>query len=333
MRFSPDGQYILAQEDFRITVLTQRPFRALFRIPAEGPSPAEFTPDSRQIVFVSSAASLELASSTSLAQVERWSIADRTRIGFAEIRLHGCDSKGLSPDGLVLACVDFDGTLRLLDVASGETIFEKKRFGKPIVLWVEDQWRDPLDLFPRHELGDPGSAKIDFSPDGRFFLALPYDADGSAFAFDLTARRPIALSRHVRGLIMWHDFAFVAPGHLVISQVRIGPSRVTATLIAFPSGRVLSKTKIPPGPVFRAADARFVLVRPCGPFPRRLDSDWEHVKKTGACELRTGQLTLSRTPALDVFGGHFVAESATGEIGLYERGKPAAIATVSLDAH
>jgi len=46
VRFSPDGQYILAQEDFRITVLTQRPFRALFRIPAEGPSPAEFTPDS-----------------------------------------------------------------------------------------------------------------------------------------------------------------------------------------------------------------------------------------------------------------------------------------------
>jgi len=331
VRFSPDGQYVLAQDDSWVIVLTRRPFHALFRIPADDAGPAEFTPDSRQILFVSSVASLQLASSSSPAHVERWSIAERARVGFAEIRLHGCDSKGLSPDGLVLACVDFGGTLRLLDVASGETIFEKERFGKPVVLWVEPQWRDPLDLFPRHELGDPGCARIDFSPDGRLFLALPHHAVGSAFAFDLAAHKPLALTRHVRGLIAWHDFAFLTPDRLIISEVRLQPSRVTARLIAFPSGKLLSRTKIPPGPVFRAADPRFVLVRPCGPFPR-YDSDWERDKRTGACDLSTGQLTITRTPALDVFGDHYVAESAKGEIGLYERGKPAAVATVRLDA-
>src|SRR5207248_2899490 len=54
VRFSPDGRYVLAQDDADITVLTVQPFAVLFRVPAERASLAHFTPDSRQIVFVSS---------------------------------------------------------------------------------------------------------------------------------------------------------------------------------------------------------------------------------------------------------------------------------------
>jgi len=348
VRFSPDGRYILAQEDFRITVLTAQPFRALFRIPAENPGPAEFTPDSKEIVFVSSVASVELTSPSSPAHVERWTIAERARVGFAEIRQHGCDSKGLSPGGLVLACVDFDGTLRLLDVASGETIFEKRKFGKPFILWVESQWHygsagggagNTLNLFPRYELGDPGSAKIGFSPDGRFVVAMPRDADGSTVAFDLHTRRTVSLRGCIRKLdrsFQYSDFAFAGADRLVLSALVLQHRTTTAALVAFPSGRVLSRRKVPPGPVFPAADPRFVLIRPCGPFPclepyPRCDSNWDRVKKTGAYDWHKGQLTVSRTPALDVFGDHYVSESADGEIGLYERGKAAAVATVRLD--
>jgi hypothetical protein len=38
-------------------------------------------------------------------------------------------------------------------------------------------------------------------------------------------------------------------------------------------------------------------------------------------ELSTGQVIISDTPALDVFGRYYVAEPSTGAIGLYERGK------------
>jgi hypothetical protein len=334
VRFSPDGQYVLAQDGSWITVLTERPFRALFRIPAHDASPAEFTPDSRQVLFVSSVASVQLASPSSPAHAERWSIGDRARVGFAEIRLHGCDTKALSPDGLVLACVDFGGTLRLLDVTSGETIFEKKGFGKPIVLWVEPQWRDPLDLFPRLELGDPGRAKIDFSPDGRFVMAMPVNVDGPTVALDLHTRRTVSLRGYIRKLdrsFQYSDFAFVGPDRVVLSRTVVGPRTTTAALVAFPSGRVLSRPKLPPGPLLRASDPRFVLTHPCGPFPRGVPYD-PAGKRTCAAEFSTGQLTVSRTPALDVFSDHYVAESANGEIGLYERGKPGAVATVRLDA-
>ncbi len=38
-------------------------------------------------------------------------------------------------------------------------------------------------------------------------------------------------------------------------------------------------------------------------------------------EFATGQVIISETPALDVFGNHYVAEVRNGEVGLYERGK------------
>ena len=52
LRFSPDGRYVLAQDDTEITVLTVQPFVILFRIPAEDADVAKFTPDSRQLVCV-----------------------------------------------------------------------------------------------------------------------------------------------------------------------------------------------------------------------------------------------------------------------------------------
>jgi hypothetical protein len=57
LRFSPDGRYVLAQDDSRITVLTLQPFAVLFQAPGEKADTAQFTPDSRQVVFITSASS------------------------------------------------------------------------------------------------------------------------------------------------------------------------------------------------------------------------------------------------------------------------------------
>jgi WD40 repeat protein len=330
VRFSPNGQYVLAQDGSWVTVLTERPFRALFRIPAIDAGPAEFTPDSRQIVFVSSAASVELASPSSAAHVERWNM-DHTRAELAEIRLHGCGTMALSPDGRAFACVDFDGTLRLLDVASGETILERRQFARKVVIWAQDT---PYRRLTRYGIGEPESAQIGFSPDGHFLIAYPWNLEGSPLAFVLEERTIVSLVGGMKKLSSFsvdNSFAFVAQDRVMMSEVRVGPLAVTATLVAFPSGEVLSTLKLPPGPVSRASDPRFVLVRPCGPFPRGAVFD-PHTKRTCAAQFSTGRLIVSKTPALDVFGGHYVAERANGEIGLYERGKPGAVATVRLDA-
>ena len=116
LRFSPDGRYVLAQNDSRITVLSVQPFAIQFRAPAQNASLAEFTPDSQQLVFVSGATHVDatkLALAPSTARVERWSVADRVQVESTEIREPPCVVQSLSPDGRIVGCVDFAGTLRL----------------------------------------------------------------------------------------------------------------------------------------------------------------------------------------------------------------------------
>jgi len=133
LRFSPDGRYVIAQDDKTITVLTLKPFSVLFRIPAEKATIADFTPDSRQVLFVSSL-------SASPARVERWSVADGVRGGSTEISLPDCGTVGLSPDGSFLACAGVDGLFRLFEVSSGTTLVQKKYFGETVL--TDHDYRD-----------------------------------------------------------------------------------------------------------------------------------------------------------------------------------------------
>ncbi|HEY1204182.1 MAG: hypothetical protein ABSH46_07675 [Bryobacteraceae bacterium] len=297
---------------------------------------AQFSPDSQQVFFVMSAGHVASPAAgdthrglldRSAPYVERWSIADRARIDSTEIRLQACPVGVLSPDARTLVCVDAGGTLRVLDVASGETVFEKAQFGKRFVTW-EDHSADP---FPRRESGDPSSARIRFSTDGRFVVALPVSARGSAVAFDLRERKVLRLRGELKRLRteVEHfdmEFTFVGLDRLIMSpHVGALHSTVAATVVAFPSGEVLSKPKIPVGTLLKAADPHFVVI-----LPR--PTCYGPPGQTTAVQLSTGEATTTDAPILDVFGDHYVAERTRGELGLYERGKPDPVAMVRLDA-
>ncbi len=346
LRFSPNGRYIIAQNEPGITVLSAQPFRVLFRISAQDTNFAQFTPDSRQIVFLSSRSALSLSSSTFTAHVERWDVAARSRVAFAQIWLHGCETNELSPDGSVLACVDTQGTLRAIDVASGQTILEKKKFGRLHVSWGISE----IGMFTRRETGDVAAACVRFSPDGRFVAAAPlfgeggpvggndpefplqlngdagvqlgWDDEGPHVLWDLLERREVRPTAGLKQPYLDGDFVFVASDSVLVLHRgwKHRKSTVVATVEGVPSRELLLKTTVVWGELSRAADPDFVLVRPPG---RR--SIW-------GVEYRTGRAITSRSPSLDVLGNHYVAERTNGEIGLYERGKPRAVATVRLDA-
>jgi hypothetical protein len=326
LRFSPDGHYILAQDESAVMVLTAQPLAILFRAPAENAGAAWFTPDSQQLVFVTSATSANSQRIVLVgppAHVERWDIANHARMQSTEVRLPPCDTEVLSPDGRALACVDFGGTLRLIDIRRGETILEVKQFGRQKVSG------DLLHPRGYSVWGDPGAADIDFSPDGRFVIAAPdgMKSDGSAVGFDLRQRKPIKLTGSLRDLPR-RVWAFIAPERVLLAELDLEDPTVTAALVAFPSGKVLLKSKIPAGGVLSpATDPGFVLIHPFG-----LYAFYDpQAKRTAAVEYRTGEVIISETPALDVFGNHYVAQLPSGEIGLYERGKLAPAATVRLD--
>ncbi len=155
LAFSPDGKYILAQHASGIAVLTVQPLSVLFSQSAENVSNAGFTPDSLQVWFVSRPSHViapQITFAGSSAFIERWRIADGTRIDRKETRMRKCESSGLSPDSRILACVDTGGTLRAINVDSGETLFEKKKFSN---------------------FGDRGAADLNFSPTDATWLPCP----------------------------------------------------------------------------------------------------------------------------------------------------------------
>ena len=314
LHFSPDGRLLLAQDDAGLTVLTVQPFSVLFRVPALNITFSEFTPDSRQVLFltfriwVPAPPAIVAGPSQHL---ERWSVADRARVESIEIPFKDCGSWGLSPDGRFLACLDTNGTLSFLDVATSSTIFRKKAFSDYV---------DYIDDFGRsHRAGELGLARIDFSPNGRLVIVLPTGARGSPLAFDQWEREPVGLTPRLKiRLLAGSLFAMIAPDRLLITGGSLHQRTVTAKLVAFPSGKVLAKPKLPPGPIYRAADPNFVIVRP---FAAATIMDLHNPKRSAAVEIRTGQVIVCDTPALDVFGYFYAAERTDGELGLYERGK------------
>ena len=232
----------------------------------------------------------------------------------------------MSPDGRSLACVDSGGTLRLIDLSSGETVFEKREFGQPFIDWGVDA----TGMFTRFEWGEPGSALIDFSPDGRFMIAVPYNAWGPLVAFDLQARRLVRVGGVLDKLNRSVNLTFAGSERLLIEPPAFVKATMSALLVTFPSGTVVSRSKVPPGWLYQATDSHFVLIHPCGPSRnRKFDA---YSRRSCLAEVGTGRIIVSAAPALDASGSHYVAERANGEIGLYERGKPAAVATVRLDA-
>jgi hypothetical protein len=302
LRFSHDGRYLLAQDNTGIDLIAFDPFRILFRVPAENTSRAEFTADSNQILFISGgthATSSQLAFVGSKPHVERWAIRDQQRIEFTEIPLDACEVLELSPEGAHAACIDFAGSLRLVAVSSGETIFEKK-VGRP--------------LTRRNAADNRANATIDFSPDGRYVIFKPKIAQAIPIVWDMRDKKDVALKGHLKD-VRWAAYIFAALDRLLMTYRHYGLSRIepVTELVAFPSGELIEKLPLLRGRLSRAADPHFVLVRSRPPLGTQA--------MIQAFDYHTGAAVTNEASVLDVFAERYVAERANGELEVFETGK------------
>jgi len=213
VKFSPDGRYILAQDVDKIYVLSREPLAALFSIDALGAGPAQFTPDSGSVVWHNSSL-----------HVEKWDIQTQKRVSVHEpVVAKGCSGTALAADGKTIACEGTDSTLRLLDVATGSVVFEKKGF----------QALSPMPsslipgLFPI--LVVYGMA---FSPDGRYFLAGNGD---STFGFDTQERLEFSPQGAIKRVA---NFGFVFVGSDKLFGWDSGTAH-QADFVSFPEGKLL----------------------------------------------------------------------------------------------
>ncbi len=103
--------------------------------------------------------SRKIALAKSAAHAEQWSIADRACVPSTQLPAVVCGAEKLSPDGGFLACLDLNGTLNFFGVASGQAIFEKKKFGPPAQIYGH---LTPID-----------AESASMEPDGHFLTMAP----------------------------------------------------------------------------------------------------------------------------------------------------------------
>ena len=290
-RFSPDGKYLLAQDEGGLYVLSRNQLKYLFRIEAADAHPAQFSPDSREIVFFNSSL-----------RVESWDLDRQEQNAVTDVpAIRGCRQTQLSPDARFLACLDSRLDLALYDVASGEVIFKKENFYDFESGFSGFGGFFKLLYFLTHQ----NLATLRFSPDGRYFAASSRTRE--EVIFDLTTQKKVNIPGAVR-TAMEYAFTFVGPDRIVGVDA-YNPQK--SPLVEFPSGRVIDNLALGGDDLIAASNPRYILIRPLKERP------------VGAYDLEQKKLAYSnRMAATDVWGDVFASERLDGEIGLYHVANP-----------
>ena len=230
---SPDGKYVLAQDESQIHVMTTVPLKLRFSIDALDAEMAQFTPDARYLVF-----------NYNDLHIEKWDLITGQPADILDfVDYAGCVQTSLSPDGKVLACVSLNGDsvwLKLVDVSTDRMLYQNMHF---------------FDHY--YSLGNT-NAYLGFNPsfqalmrwtrDGRYFVA----ASGTVgMAYDLKQHQTVKLEKTLSDLSQ-ERFAFVGSDKLVSTcdwSFKSGSSEDTYRMCytTFPGGQSLGTFQLPRG--------------------------------------------------------------------------------------
>jgi len=291
LKFSPDGEYSLAQDDASIFVLANDPLEFLFRIDAAEAHQAQFSPDSKRILFL-----------TQGLRVEEWNIDDEERTGVHELALpDGCLSSRLSHDGKLLACVNRHLDLSLIDVQSGAAVFTEKAYFEPKNYGTNgDMLR--LLVYEWTEISYAQWIRMAFSPDDRYFAAT---GANMAIAINLLDHAKIPLRGELSRMLT-ANFAFLGPDRILVQNM-FDPKN--SAVIEFTTGKVVERIPISPRQSIEAPTrGNFVILRPVKDA------------QVGLLDLATQNFVIGSTksPVMDVYDKEVLMQKTSGEVGLFD---------------
>jgi hypothetical protein len=176
---SADGKYMLAQDQYQIHVLSTSPPQVRFSVDALGAEMAQFTPDSRFLVF-----------NYNDLHIEKWELASGQPASISDfVDYAGCVQTSFSPDGNVMACISYNGDyiwLKLVDVNSDRMLYENTHFFE----WDIRPFGSNARFNPNFE------ALMRWTTDGRYFVAA---SGTSAMAYDLKNHQEVKLQKKTLG--------------------------------------------------------------------------------------------------------------------------------------
>ena len=298
VRFSPDGHYVLVQDDGSITVVNREAGKAQFQVQAPDANVAQFTPDSKNLIF----------SDVNL-RVEKWDVATGKRTSVKELVVFdGCNQSFLSPDGKTLVCINVKEHssslrvgLRLIDVDTGKPYYEKPDFYTPSIYdWVE------VDSLYYRTVSGSNIVNVAIAPDSRYLIA---SAGNQALAYDLANRQPVMLRGKLKGLTQLR-IAFYGPDKVVLMTQNWHNGMAKLETLSFPDGALIKENDIG-NQNFRAATrGPYLLIWPLQDYA------------IGLFDLNQNKLTeVSRQPSLDAWDTQLATEDAVGGLSLEQMGK------------
>lgn len=308
LRFSPDGQYILAEDAANITVLTREPFRVVFSFDAPSSRQPKFSPDSRQVVF-----------HTPDLRVQTWDITEKRLRTARDVAVPGgCTVSDVSADGRFLACLDAANGLALYDVDTSERILDRKAFFKRRVV---------VDGYYGNTATISSGFNMEFSPDARYFVAGFHDEGifqagvsdiNEVVAYDLSAKALVELTSNTKKLLAG-GFTFAGANRLLALNFE---TPVKSSLITLPSGAVERTLLLSRGRFDGATAGPYAVYRPFQKYAAAVfDFDKGAFVMRGAYE------------AVDLYRDVFVAERSSGELALYAVDGMRVLATTALPSN
>jgi WD40 repeat protein len=296
VRFSPNGQYVLAQDESRIHVLSRAPLKRLFSIDAPGAKEAHFSPDSTQVVF-----------HYPTMRVERWDVATGKREKFFElVDYDGCPQTSLSPDGKTMVCLSQTRGgvwLKLMDVESGKLFYDNKNFYQADL--EVQPWTAIFRYITAAEVGT-----VVYSQDGFTMLI----ATGTkTMAYDLRARKPIGLHGDLSSIVQGR-IAFADSNKLIFEcdlRAKGYKSQETSKVCeaSFPEGNLIHDFTVGYQWLDSVAHGNHVLI---GPFR---DS------ASALVDPSTGKVSAGfKMDALDLYDQAIASETAAGGVTVGDLG-------------
>lgn len=293
LQFSPDGRYLLAQDESSVFVLSREPLNPLFRIDALNAEWAQFSPDSKSVVVADD----EL-------RVQKWDIAGKQRTSINAVVLPGrCLDYAVSSSGAFLACMrrrKDDLELDLVDVNSGNVVFTKE-LNWPMQI-RNFMFVDQSQIL---EYRRPPNIHLQFSPDSHYLLAGTAD---SAVGYDLEARREVGLPGRIRQMAS-SNFTFTASNDLAAYNPQ-NPSR--SQVARFPSGDLVQEFPLEingfklQGHLIAPAKGNYILVTPAAMHP------------IAAIDLEKKKLATGyKSPGMAIYGDTVAGEQLGGRIALF----------------
>ncbi|HWF03097.1 MAG TPA: M48 family metalloprotease [Candidatus Angelobacter sp.] len=334
LQFSPDGKYLLAQDESTVFVLSREPLANLFSFDAENAqsiqvetgvaSPqsnglmdqtVQFTPDSRSVVFYD----MEM-------RVQKWDIATKQRTSIQEVTVAGqCFRTSLSSTGDVLACLKNDRSkddflLELIDVPSN-TVFFSKKVNPPQGPDIYDLANSPLRFFPRYVFM---YFSLGFSPDAHYFIL---GSNSSTVAYDLQTHQEIGTNGAIRKFTS-AKFTFLTSNRLV----GVDPEHSDkAAFVTFPAGVVQENFDLKvnqqqlinvygsEGKLIPAARGPYLLITPASRWPMAV------------INLETRSFLLGyKSAGLAIYDTFLAGEELGGRISLFNLSDHQRLATVQL---